>query len=104
MFARLLAPVAMPLLVAGCAGDIKAEVESDTRWSGVFGTLSTDGQGNRMIDMPDGPSQCATVSKLTEAGYLRLRITVSGGLTGPAGSDWAETTAPFGTVTACSGY
>lgn len=90
-------------LLAAC-GDIAAEVQSNTSWSGAFGNRSVDGAGNQTIDLPDDPPQCVAVQKDTPGGYLRVRVTVSGGwLFAPSqGSGWVETTAAYGVVTACS--
>lgn len=90
-------------VLCGCSIDYKAEVESNTSWSGSFGGRTVDGTGNRTIDLPDEHPQCCVVQKDTESGYLKVRVVADGGgIFGPSDSDWVETTAAYGVATACS--
>ena len=91
------------MLLAGCSVDYKAQVRSDTTWSGSFGNRSVDGSGNQTIDLPDEHPQCVVVQKDTRQGVLSVRVVAEGGgLFKPEDSAWAETTAEFGVVSACS--
>ena len=91
------------LLFCGCGVDYKAEVQSNTKWSGAFGNRTVDGSGNRTIDLPDDHPQCCVVQKQTEDGYLKVRVVGEGGwILGPGDSDWVETTADYGVVSVCS--
>lgn len=89
--------------LAACHPDIYAEVESSTSWSGSFGGATVDGSGNKRINLPDDPPQCAVVQKNTESGSLRLRISSEGGFLIPeiSSGDWITTTAAYGVVSAC---
>ena len=92
------------ILLMSCSVDYKAEVQSNTSWSGAFGNRSVDGSGNQTVDLPDEHPQCIVVQKDTEQGFLRVRVAAEGGgwLFSPEDSDWVETTAAFGVVSACS--
>ncbi|MBD3220351.1 hypothetical protein GF314_03835 [bacterium] len=91
------------VLLTGCSVDYKAEVDSDTTWSGAFGNRTVDGSGKTTVDLPDDDPVCCTVQKMTESGRLRVRVVADGGgILGPSDSDWVETTASYGVVTACS--
>jgi len=91
------------LLFLGCSADYKAEVQSDTEWSGAFGNRTVDGIGNTTIDLPDEHPQCCAVQKQTEGGYLQVRVVCEGGgLLAPEDSDWVTTYAEYGVVTVCS--
>lgn len=95
------------LLLSACRQDFKAEVESNTSWSGSFGGASVDGSGNRTVDLPDEDPQCVAVQKTTRNGSLSVRVVVENGgflgVAGPSSGEWVTTTAEFGVVTACSG-
>ncbi len=94
---------ALLFLSFGCSVDYKADVQSNTQWTGAFGDRSVDGSGNKIVDLPDEHPQCCVVQKETENGYLRVRVLAEGGgLFGPEDSDWVETTADYGVVTVCS--
>lgn len=82
----------------------KAEVESDTSWSGSFGNRSVDGSGNQIVELPNDDVVCIVVQKNTAGGYLRARIIDdSHGFLNPAyDSKWVETTAEFGVVDVCN--
>ena len=82
--------------------DYQAEVESDTSWSGAFGDRTVDGTGNQVVDLPDDWPQCVVVQKQTIHGFLRVRVIGGGGILGPGDSDWVETTAEYGVVSACA--
>jgi hypothetical protein len=104
---RLLLPLVLVttiVIASGCGVDYKAEVQSDTSWSGAFGNRTVDGRGNKTVDLPDEHPQCCVVQKQTEQGYLRVRVKAEGGmwLFGPDDSDWAETRAEYGVVSVCS--
>ena len=73
--------------------DYKIAVESNTSWSGSFANRTVDGSGDKIVDIPDDPPQCAVVQKQTASGYLRVRVLPHG--------DWVETTAAYGLVTTC---
>lgn len=95
--------LALLLALCGCSVDYRAEVESNTSWSGAFGNRSVDGSGNQTIDLPDEHPQCCVVQKDTESGYLKVRVVAeSNSIFGPSNSDWTETTAAYGVVSACS--
>ena len=86
------------MIMAGCGGP-EAEIQSDTSWTGSFGDRRVDASGNGTVVIGGPPPYCAIVQKRTEEGVLRVRV-VSDDPTGPS-TDWAETTLPFGVVTAC---
>jgi len=91
------------ILTISCSVDYKAEVRSNTSWSGAFGNRTVDGSGYKTVDLPDEHPQCCCVQKETESGYLQVRVTADGGfLFGPGDSHWVETTAAYGVVTVCS--
>lgn len=91
------------IIFSGCAVNYKAEVQSNTSWSGSFSNRTVDGSGNRTVDLPDDPPVCCVVQKETESGYLRVRVIAKGGgILGPSDGEWVETTAAYGVVTACS--
>jgi hypothetical protein len=98
----------------GCGDDWKAEISSDTSWSGSFGGASVHssggttvaGRGSQKIDLPDDKTVCCVVRKLSSNGYLKVKIENEGG--GPFGIFASEgresqTTAPYGTVDVCVG-
>jgi hypothetical protein len=88
---------------AGCSVEYKAEVESDTSWSGAFGNRSVDGRGNDRISLGKDHPVCCVVQKETASGFLKVRVKAEGGgLFGPGDSDWVETTAQYGVVSVCS--
>jgi hypothetical protein len=89
----------LPLLILGCS-DYKAEIESNTSWSGWFGDRTVAGSGNMTIDLDDDESQCCEVYKETGYGWLRISI-INESIFYCDGGD-AETLAPFGGVSACS--
>ncbi len=89
-------------IAIGCT-DYKAKVESDTSWSGWFGDDHVSGQGNRVIDLPDGEDEenaCCLVSKETEQGWLKVTIVDEGFLGGDGESK--ETAEPYGIVEVCT--
>ena len=95
--------LAVSLTSLGCGVDYKAEVQSDTEWSGAFGNRTVDGSGSTTVDLPDDHPQCCVVQKQTEHGYLKVRVVGEGGwLVGPGDSDWAVTYAEYGVVSICS--
>jgi len=107
----LAALAAMSLLLAGCADDWKVEIDSNTSWHGEVGgrTLNgglsaktISGEGDDTFDLPDGDRVCCVVEKLTEEGYLKVKIVNKGGwlLSGDGEAD--ETKAPYGSVTVCA--
>jgi len=87
------------LLAAACDKDYKAEVQSDTSWSGSFGGKSLDGRNDQVIDIPDDGYQCCIVQKNTEDGYLRLRVYDES--SGTPTNVWEETTDVYGHVKWC---
>jgi hypothetical protein len=87
------------VFLIGCS-DYKAEVESDTCWSGWFGDRTVDGSGNMVIDLDDDEQQCCTIYKQTAYGRLSIRI-INESIFYCDGED-AETWAAFGGVEACS--
>ncbi len=86
------------MILAGC-GAPKAEIQSDTSWSGSFGDRRVDGSGNATVGVGGPSPYCAIVQKRTAEGILRVRI-VSDDPTGPS-TDWSETTLPFGVTSSC---
>lgn len=94
----------MFVALTACTVDYTAEIQSNTSWTGVFINRTVDGSGNRIVDIPDDfEPPCVAVQKDTEEGYVRARVTTSGGFLGPGDGDWVETTAQYGAVTACAG-
>lgn len=93
------------LFLSACGMDTKAEVQSNTSWSGAFGNRTVDGSGDAIIDLPDEDNQCAVVQKETSGGYLKLRIIQDPEgiekIRGDKESSWSETTADYGVVSAC---
>ena len=87
------------LLILGCS-DYKAEVDSNTSWSGWFGDRTIAGSGSMTIDLDDDETQCCEVWKETGYGWLRIRI-INESFFYCDGGD-AETAAPYGGVSACS--
>ena len=99
----LISVFALVIVLSGCSIDYKAEVESNTSWSGSFGGRTVDGTGNKTIDVPDEHPQCCVVQKDGESGFLKVRVVAEGGgIFSPSDSDWVETTAAYGVVSACS--
>lgn len=82
----LFALLAVALLTAGCGKDWKLEVESNTSWSGSYGTVSVDGlsegdvqgSGSRSFDLPDDDRVCCAFTQ-TGNGYLHVKIKDEGG-------------------------
>jgi hypothetical protein len=94
---------ALAVLVLGCGGTTLV-VNSDTSWAGSvagYGTIS--GQGSAEYDIESGSGSCWTVSKLTEAGTLRVYAKQSEwfGIGEEVGGE-AATTSPLGSVTGCA--
>ena len=87
------------LLIYNCS-DYKAEIESDTYWSGWFGDRTVAGSGNMVVDLDDDESQCCEVYKETAHGWLRITI-INESIFYCDGGD-AETFAAFGGVSSCS--
>lgn len=101
----------LSLLLAGCADDWKVEIDSNTSWRGEVGgqtlngglsTKTISGEGDETFDLPDGAHVCCVVQKLTDEGFLKVKIVNKGGwlLSGDGEED--ETEAPYGTVTVCA--
>ena len=92
------------LTLCSCSTEYKADVRSDTEWSGAFGNRTVDGDGNRMISLGSETPVCCVVQKQTEEGYLQVQVIAEGGwwIFKPDDGDVARTTADYGVVTACS--
>ncbi len=100
---KLIVLILLLAYIVSCSVDYRAEVESNTSWSGAFGNKTVDGSGNNTIDLKDEHPVCCCVQKETKEGYLRVRIAADGGgIFGTDDSDWVETTAEYGVVTVCS--
>jgi hypothetical protein len=94
--------LALLALVMGCGGTTLV-VESDTSWAGTvdgFGPIS--GRLAAEYDLQDAAGKCWTVSKVTEAGTLRVYAKTSEwfGLGTEVSGD-LTTTQPRGTVVGC---
>lgn len=76
--------------------NFRLEIRSDTQWTAVDSdNRGTDDEFNRTIDLPDHPPPvCAVVTKRTEEGYVRARVTPGGG--------WVETDRPNDSISPCS--
>lgn len=103
---KILILLSLLVFVISCSVDYNAEVKSNTTWSGAFGNRTVDGNGNSTVDLSGEHPVCCCVQKQTSSGYLRVRVTASGGflggIFGPGNSSWVETTAAYGVVTVCS--
>ena len=88
-------------LFLGCR-DWKAEVSSDTKWSGSFGNSTVDGSGNQTVDLPDDEIVCVVVQKETEAGFLKVKIINDSANPFASDGEEASTSAQFGVVSVCS--
>jgi hypothetical protein len=89
-------------LVMGCGG-VTLVVDSDTSWAGtVDGYGAISGHLQAEYDLGDAGRSCWTVSKLTEAGTLRVYSDRSEWFgIGNEVSGESTTTQPMGTVTGC---
>ncbi len=94
-----LAAVCALCFMMGCSGDYKADVESNTSWSGVFGGKSVSGSGNKTIDLPDEGRQCIQIQKNTASGFVKLKVYDASAST--PGGNWKETTGPYGYLDYC---
>ena len=94
--------LAVLALVMGCGG-VTLVVDSDTSWAGtVDGYGAISGHLRTEYDLGDAGSSCWTVSKLTEAGTLRVYSDRSEWFgIGNEVSGESTTTQPMGTVTGC---
>lgn len=95
------------LLIAGIAGMIltgctkyRAEVRSDTSWSGAFGNTTIDGSGNQDIELSK-EEKCAVVQKRTTYGSLSVQIVAHGSIFSSGSGEKATTTAEYGVVSSC---
>ena len=82
-----------------------AEIESNTTWSGSFGDQTIEGAGNTDVFLTDASHPvCVVVQKKTETGLLRLRVVkhIIIPQSELVATDWVETTADYGEVSACS--
>lgn len=78
------------LATAGCSKDWKLKVESNTAWTGSYGTGSQgslssgtiQGSGNRTFDVGDDDRICAGFTQLG-SGYLNLTLEKKGSLFSP---------------------
>ncbi|MBT4851326.1 MAG: hypothetical protein HON37_04565 [Candidatus Marinimicrobia bacterium] len=89
------------LVFLGCT-DYKAEIESDTSWSGSFGNRTVDGSGDKTIDIPDDNIVCCVAQKSTTGGFLKIRIVDDGAILFGTKTDWVKTTAEYGVVSVCN--
>ena len=93
----------LTLVLAGCSADYECHVKSDTEWSATYGDGSLIRSGHDVIKLPD--DACITVQKRTVDGYLIVQIFKKG--KGPFSSDQdyakLSTTAPYGSLSACTG-
>jgi len=91
------------IFIINCAPDYKAQIKSDTSWSGSFDNRTVDGDGNDIINLSNEHPVCCVAQKQTEDGYLHIRvINDNKNIIGPGNSSWAKTTAAYGVVSACS--
>jgi hypothetical protein len=90
------------ITICSCGPDWKAEVKSDTSWSGSFGNSTVDGSGNQTVNLPNDEIVCCVVQKDTEAGYLEVKIVDKGGSLFATDGEKAKTTADYGVVSVCS--
>jgi hypothetical protein len=90
------------LLVAGCSHDYKAEVRSNTTWSGAFNGATVDGSGDRTVDIDDEGVQCVVVQKQTRTGSLTVSIVDDGNTWFKKDGESKSTSAEFGVVTVCT--
>ncbi len=86
-------------LVTGCS-DYKAQVESNTTWSGVFAGKSIDGAGNSTIDVPDDGELCIVIQKNTRGGFVQVRI-IDVTESSSYEDDWERTEEVYGTIEIC---
>ena len=85
-----------------CGPDWKADVKSDTTWSGSFGNRTVDGSGNQIVNLPDDDIVCCVVQKDTRGGYLEVKIVDKGGSIFSTDGEKAKTTAEYGVVSVCT--
>jgi hypothetical protein len=79
----------LALATTGCGRDWKLEVDSNTTWSGSYGSWTgysyssgdITGSGSRTFDLPDDDRVCAAFTQ-TGNGYLRVAIKDKGGFLG----------------------
>lgn len=82
--------VSTALASAGCSKDWKLKLESNTSWSGSYGTGSSgsfssgtiQGTGNRTFDVGDDDGVCAGFNQVGP-GYLKLTLEKEGSLFSP---------------------
>ncbi len=84
------------VLASGCSlFSTKADVSSDTSWSGSFNGTTVQGTGSRSVDLGGGSgAKCAVVQKQTTQGYLTVSIS--------GGGESKTTYADYGVVSVCS--
>ncbi len=94
--------LAVLAFVMGCGGATLV-VDSDTSWAGtVDGYGAISGRLRAEYDLGDAGGHCWTVSKVTEAGTLRVYSNRSEWFgIGNEVSGESTTTQPMGTVTGC---
>ena len=90
------------LMLLGCGPDWKAEIKSNTSWSGSFDGRTVDGTGNKTVNLSNDEVVCCVVQKDTEEGYLEVRIIDDSGGLFTADGEKAKTTADYGVVSVCS--
>jgi len=83
--------------LTGCSSDFRAEVKSDTAWSGSFDGVTVSGYKNQdvKLEAKDGIA-VAVVQKSTERGSLTVTIRNDSFL--GSDGDSKTTTAPYGVV------
>lgn len=94
--------IVLAFVLAGCAGDWEAEVDSDTAWSGSFDGRTVDGRSDDTINLGKDDIICVVVQKQTRSGSLRVRLRRSWIMGPDDETDWKSTTAEFGVVTVCN--
>ena len=89
------------LILAGCADRWKADVESNTTWSGDFSGRTVDGYGNQRVDLGND-AECCVVQKKTSQGFLKVSLVNTSGNPFAANGESKETTASYGVVSVCN--
>lgn len=109
---RLAGALLLALLLAGCGKKLKLQVDSNTTWSGSYGsvrganwsTADVAGTGSRTFDLPDDDRVCCAFTQ-TGTGYLKITIKDEGGGPGHLFADDSrstETNVHGGTADLCT--
>jgi hypothetical protein len=74
---RILVLLLAVATLAGCSKKIR--VESDTTWEGTVNGAPVSGTGDQTFEL-NGDTNCYTLKKTTQIGYLRVKIRKGSGM------------------------